>query len=246
MNVPVLKVECQDCPIRHSAVCAGVNPTELEVLQDLKSYRTYPAGASLAMAGEKLDHLSSLVSGCATMSRGFEDGRRQTVGLLLPSDFIGRPGRANSAYDIIAISDVTLCRFERKRFEQLLRETPNIATRLLAMTLDELEAARDLAVTLGRRTAREKVASFLVSLARRQTSALKTDTPRSPLTLSLPLTRLAMADHLGLTIETVSRQLTQLRKDGLIALIDTRDIAIPDFESLMLEAGEDDDGGPLD
>lgn len=246
MNVALAKTECSDCPIRHSAVCAAVDPAELEILQDLKSYRTYPAGASLAMAGENLNHLSSLVSGCATMSRGFEDGRRQTVGLLLPSDFIGRPGRMKSAYDIVAISEVTLCRFERKRFEKLLIETPNIATRLLAMTLDELEAARDLAVTLGRRTAREKVASFLASLARRQASVLKSDAPRSPFTLKLPLTRLAMADHLGLTIETVSRQLTQLRKDGIIAPIDNREIAIPDFDSLLLEAGEDDDGGPLD
>ncbi|WP_146588335.1 transcriptional regulator FnrL [Puniceibacterium confluentis] len=240
MNMARLKDSCKACPIRHSAVCAECDTDELAILEQVKSYRTYAPGESLASAGEKLDHLSSLVTGCATMSRTLEDGRRQAVGLLLPADFIGRPGRAISLYDIEAVSEVTLCRFERVQFERLVRETPHIAARLLTMTLDELDAAREMAVTLGRRTAREKIASFLVSMARRQTAVTKRAVPVSPVLLHLPLSRQAIADHLGLTIETVSRQLTQLRKSGLISVIDSRDITIPDFESLQLEAGDDD------
>ncbi|MGY9045751.1 hypothetical protein P775_04420 [Puniceibacterium antarcticum] len=231
---------CQNCPIRHSAVCADCEPHELAILEQLKSYRTYAPGATIASAGESLAHLSSLVSGCATMSRTLEDGRRQAVGLLLPADFIGRPGRATSLFDIEAVSEVTLCRFERMQFERMVRDTPHIATRLLSMTLDELDVAREMAVTLGRMTAREKIASFLVSLARRQATVTRHSGPKSPVALHLPLSRQAIADHLGLTIETVSRQLTQLRKAGLIALTDSRDISIPDFERLQVEAGEDD------
>jgi CRP/FNR family transcriptional regulator len=240
MNFPLIHVECQACPIRHSAVCAGADLAELAVLQHVKSYRTYAPGAPLALAGDRLDHLSSLVSGCASASHGFEDGRRQTVGLLFPSDFIGRPGRATAAYDIIAVTEVTLCRFERKGFEALLHESPGLSARLLEMTLDELEAAHELAVTLGRRTAREKVASFLVSLGRRQRTVRKVDVPQSPLVIALPLTRADIADHLGLTIETVSRQLTRLRKDGLISLVGTRDIGVADFGRLAAAAGIDD------
>ncbi len=122
---------------------------------------------------------------------------------------------------------------------------PHIATRLLTMSLDELDAARDWAVVLGRMTAREKLAAFLVSLARRQAQGMGGRVSGGGVTLNLPLTREELADHLGLTIETTSRQMTALRKDGLIELRQTREILIPDFEALSAEAGEDGDGGPI-
>ncbi|WP_102109491.1 transcriptional regulator FnrL [Oceaniglobus roseus] len=241
MNLPLIPADCRACPIRHSAVCASADGASLAILQQVKSYRSYPAGTYLARAGEPLEHLSSLVAGCATISKGFEDGRRQTVGLLLPSDFIGRPGRTRATFDIVALSEVTLCRFERKRFEQLLADTPSLTSRLLEMTLDELEAAQDLAVTLGRGTARERVASFLASLARRQRAQTKSAPLSGAVEVQLPLTRAEIADHLGLTIETVSRQMTGLRKEGIIALENNRTIAIPDFSRLLEAAGADPD-----
>lgn len=234
-------VACGNCPIRHNAVCADCDADELALLESTKSYKTLPAGSSLAAAGETLRHFSSIVSGCATMSRTLEDGRRQTVGLLLPSDFIGRPGRSTSPFDVEALTEVTLCRFERLAFERLVRDTPRIATRLLTMTLDELDAARDWAVLLGRMTAREKVSAFFISLARRQPGTA--DDRDGCVSLHLPLSREAMADYLGLTIETTSRQITALRKDGLIQVTGKRDIRIPDFEALAMEAGDDGDGG---
>ncbi len=235
-------VSCSECPIRHSAVCAECDPDELARLSAIKSYRSFPAGTMLAEAGERLTHFSSILSGCASMSRTLEDGRRQNVGLLLPSDYLGRPGRAESAFDVEAVSDVTVCRFERAAFEALLRDTPHVASRLLTMTLDELDAARDWAVVLGRMTAREKVAAFLVSLVRRQGGVAR---PGRGSLLHLPLSREAIADHLGLTIETTSRQITALRKDGLIELLSNREIRIADFGALAMEAGDDGDGGPI-
>ncbi|WP_116086284.1 transcriptional regulator FnrL [Tropicimonas sp. IMCC34011] len=234
---------CDDCPIRHNAVCAECDAAELAMLERSKSYMTIPAGATIASAGEPLTHLSSIITGCATMSRTLEDGRRQTVGLLLPSNFIGRPGRECSIYDVEAASEVTLCRFERRTFERMVQDTPHIAARLLMMTLDELDVAREWAVVLGRMTAREKVAAFFVSLARRQAQTDGGRQPARTTMLSLPLSREAIADHLGLTIETTSRQITALRKAGLIETPSLRAIRIPDFEKLALEAGEDDDGG---
>lgn len=236
---------CIDCPIRARAVCATCDTDELQRLERTKSYRSFAAGEMLARAGERLPHFSSLVSGCASMSRTLEDGRRQLLGVLLPSDFIGRPGRDVAAYDVEALSDVMLCRFERRAFEDMVSDTPHLATRLLTMTLDELDAARDWAVVLGRLTAREKVAAFLVSLARRLSGTRGTVAARGGVTLHLPLSREAMADHLGLTIETTSRQITALRKDGLIEVPSIRAIRILDFAALALEAGDDCDGAPL-
>lgn len=234
---------CSACPIRHRAVCAECGTDDLAVLEKAKSYRTFQPGERLASEGEPLTHFSSLVSGAATISKSFEDGRRQTVGLLLASDFIGRPGRATSAFDVEALSEVTVCRFERRTFERLIRDTPAIATRMLAMTLDELDAARDLAVILGRMTAREKLAAFLVSLARRLAQLEGGEGPDRRVVLDLPLSREQIADHLGLTIETTSRQFTALRKEGLVELSRARGVVIPNFHLLELEAGFDDDGG---
>ena len=236
---------CTACPIRHRAVCAECGPEDLAILERSKVYKTFQPGDTIAAEGEPLSHFSSLVSGAATMSRSFEDGRRQTVGLLLASDFIGRPGRATSAYDVEALSEVTLCRFERRTFESLVRATPAIATRMLEMTLDELDAARDLAVILGRMTAREKLAAFLVSLARRLSLVEGGAESNRRVALTLPMSREQLADHLGLTIETTSRQFTALKKEGLIEVPNARGVVIPDLRLLELESGADDDGGPI-
>lgn len=125
-----------------------------------------------------------------------------------------------------------------------MNKTPHIAQRLLEMTLDELDAAREWMLVLGRKTAREKIASLLSIIARRDVS-LHMGTAGGPLVFDLPLTREAMADYLGLTLETVSRQISALRKDGVIVLEGKRHVTVPDFDRLMEEAGDDGDGGML-
>lgn len=235
---------CSNCPIRHRAVCSKCEASELLVLENMKSYKTYAAGEQILWTGDPMHFVASVVSGVASLSQTMEDGRRQMVGLLLPADFVGRPGRSRSNFDITAATEVTLCRFERKPFEKLLETTPSIGSRLLEMTLDELDAAREWMLLLGRKTAREKIASLLAILAQRE--AVLMDARMGPLTIELQITREAMADYLGLTIETVSRQMTALRKDGVIEMEGKRHVTIPDLPRLLDEAGDDSDGGVLD
>lgn len=236
--------DCGECPIRHRAVCARCEADELEQLDQIKYYRNFEAGQTVTWAGDKMDFVGSVVSGIATLTQTMEDGRTQMVGLLLPSDFVGRPGRANAAYDVVATTDLVMCCFRKSPFEKLMSETPHIAQRLLEMTLDELDAAREWMLVLGRKTAREKIASLLSIIARRDAS-LKLTKPTGPMVFDLPLTREAMADYLGLTLETVSRQVSALKKDGVIALEGKRRVTIPDFNRLLDEAGDDSDGGML-
>ena len=236
--------DCSSCPIRHRAVCARCDEDELAELNRIKFYKSYSAGQTSAMRGDALDVVASVVAGTATLERAIEDGRTQMVGLLLPSDFIGRPGRGTLQYDVTAVSDVTLCCFQRKPFEALLIEIPHIQERLLEMALDELDAARDWMLLLGRKTAREKIASLLMLIAKRTMNPdgkVLGDTSR----IELPISRETMANFLGLTIETVSRQITGLRKDGVIELDGNRTERIPDLEALLMETGDDSDGGPL-
>ena len=187
--------------------------------------------------GDRMEFVASIVSGTATMEHLTEDGRRQTVGLLLPSDFIGRPGRENAVYDVTAVTEVTLCCFRRKQFEEIVRNTPHVAQRMLEMALDELDAARDWMFLLGRKTAREKIASFLM-LIQRRTVAPGTVPTGLGQTIELPLTRDAMSDYLGLSLETVSRQFSKLKNEGLIRLDGKRKVFIPDVHALRAEAGD--------
>ncbi|MCF6234430.1 MAG: Crp/Fnr family transcriptional regulator [Rhodobacteraceae bacterium] len=244
MTIPSVSIDCGDCPIRHRAVCSGCEVDELVELDKIKYYRRFEAGQTIVWSGDQMEFVGSVVTGIATLTQTMEDGRTQMVGLLLPSDFVGRPGRDGAAYDVVAVSDVVMCCFRKRPFEKLMAETPHIAHRLLEMTLDELDAAREWMVVLGRKTAREKIASLLTILARRDAS-LTPDGLVRPLEFRLPLTREAMADYLGLTLETVSRQISALRKDGVIVLQGKRHVSVPDIGRLMEEAGDDSDGGFL-
>lgn len=234
-----LKIDCSCCPIRHRAVCAKCDEDELDQLSQIKSYRSCQAGQVIALRGENLDMVASIVSGTAMLSRSISDGRTQMIGLLLPSDFIGRPGRSEAPYDVTAITDVTLCCFRRSAFEKLMQDMPHVQERLLEMSLDELDAARDWMLLLGRKTARERIASLLTLILRR--SNLPEDYDLQNIRLELPITREAIANYLGLTIETVSRQLTGLRKDGLISLDGTRGVIVRDFQALQGETGDEPD-----
>ncbi|MGB3315951.1 MAG: Crp/Fnr family transcriptional regulator [Albidovulum sp.] len=234
--------QCGDCPIRHRAVCARCETDELASLDAIKYYRSFEAGQTLIWSGDRMDFVASVVTGVATLSQVMEDGRTQTVGLLFPSDFVGRPGRDAAPYNVVAETDLLMCCFRKKPFEQLMARTPHIAQRLLEMTLDELDVAREWMLLLGRKTAREKIASLIAIVARRD-AALHMKSAQGKMVVDLPLTREAMADYLGLTLETVSRQISALKRDSLIQLEGKRHVTIPDYDRLLEEAGDDSDGG---
>ncbi|SFR32277.1 CRP/FNR family transcriptional regulator, anaerobic regulatory protein [Yoonia tamlensis] len=235
LSVPSIK-SCDDCPIRYNAVCSKCEPDEMKDLEAIKYYRSFAAGQPIFFAGDPLEFVGSIVSGVSSLTRTMPDGRVQMVGLLLPGDFMGRPNRETIECDVVAETDVMLCCFRRRPFERLINDTPHVGQRLLEMTLDELDAAREWMLVLGRKTAREKIASLLYMIATRMAKLSKNTGAAT--TFTLPITRETMANYLGLTIETVSRQMSALKRDGLIAFSDRRDIAVPDVESLKAETGE--------
>lgn len=210
---------------------------ELQALDAFKSYRTYAPGEEIMGAGELWDYVGSIVKGVVKVCYTLPDGRRQMVGLLFPSDFIGRaPGGATKC-DAIAAVETTLCRFRRGPFDRLMRETPNLEQRMLEMTLDELDAAREQMLLLGRKTAKERVASFLLTLFQRYRQVGRSNGEGA--TTSIPLSRDDMAAYLGLTIETVSRRMTELKKAGVIELLDARTVRVADLSALRDMAADD-------
>lgn len=236
LNEPLMR--CATCPIRNRAVCSYSNASELALLDQIKFYRDFEPGTEIVGEGEPMKAVGSIVSGVAALHKTLEDGRRQMVGLLFPSDFIGRPMREFAPHEAVAVSPVRMCMFHRSEFEKMLSQNVHLERRLLEMTLDELDAARDWMVLLGRKTARERVASFIAILARRS-AALKNVPLANGLVVDLPLSREAIADYLGLTIETVSRQFTIMRKNGIFDLLDRRTVEVTDIDTLLDLAGEE-------
>jgi CRP/FNR family transcriptional regulator len=227
---------CADCPIRHRAVCARCDADEFARLERIKSYRAYPAGTAIALAGDPLPMVANVISGCASLTGRMADGRAQMVGLLLPGDMLGSPGRPEAAFDVTAEEDLVLCCFRRAEFEHLLDQSATVSHRLYEIAVDELQAAREWMVVLARKSSREKVASFLLMLLHRA----RPDPIALPIHLELPLRRGAMADYVGTSVETVSRQLSALRSDGIIEVDGLRGVTILDLHGLMEAAAEED------
>ncbi len=227
---------CSRCGIRDRAICGAMCMDELVALSRISHTRKFDAGSTILVAEEPATLFANVVSGVVKLNQVSADGRQQIVGLLFPSDFLGRAFVRSNPHFAQAATDVVACVYPYNSFEKLLRNHPALEHRLFERTLNDLDAAREWMFLLGRKTAREKVASLLHLIASRyvapdsgcQAHPAKTNHAR----FTLPLSRSDIADFLGLTIETVSRQLTHLKNDGVIHLLSTHDILIPDLRRL--------------
>ena len=212
---------CTHCELGELAFCSGLSPEHIRRLVSILGQSQFDAHTTLFREGDPALHLYSISQGAVKLYKLLSDGRRQITAFLFPGDFFGLSIDGGYAYTAEAMIPVNLCRFPRRKLEILFDEVPKLEKRLLGATTHELAAAHEQMLLLGRKTAREKVATFLTMLLRRLTRNGETST-----LLFLPMSRSDIADYLGLTIETVSRVLTTFKKEGLIALPDASHVAI--------------------
>lgn len=234
---------CEACLARHKGLCGALDVQQLQRLSAAARKRHVEPGMELLAEQEPASTFANILSGVVKLTKMLPDGRRQIVGLQFAPDFLGRPFAPDSAVGAQAVTVVELCTFPRSVIEQMITESPDLDRKLLAQALAELDEARDLILALGRKTAQEKLASFLLLLASHVHGAKNCmGSPphgaHQPMTLDLPLTRGEIADFLGLTIETVSRQLTKLKGLGIIALVGTRRLVIHDVDRLAELTGD--------
>ncbi len=227
--------QCSACLIRNRAICADLDASELDALNKIGHQQQIERGRSLMWEGEDAHLVANVIDGVMKLTSSLEDGREQIVGLVYPSDFIGRPYGTTSAQTVTAITDTKLCVFPRSAFDDFAKSHPRLEHKLLDKTLSELDRARQWMLLLGRKSASEKIASFLLEMSERLAEKGCTDIPARS-SFELPFGRQQVADILGLTIETVSRQFTRLKKQGLIDLPDRRTVVILDREALAVEA----------
>lgn len=231
-GIPVL---CLACEARHKGICGALEPQELVQLAKTTSKRKVSPGTQLIADAGPVKQYANILSGVVKLSKTLADGRQQIVGLQFAPDFLGRPFERESRLRADAATSVSLCSFPRSALERAINGSPGLERRLLNQTLKQLDDARDWMLTLGRKTAGEKVASFLLLIARNIDPYA--DQHRTAASFDLPLTRGDIADFLGLTLETVSRQLTKLRTEGIIQMEAARHVTIPDLGRLVVRAG---------
>lgn len=183
-------------------------------LADISQQVRFDAKTTVFAEGAPADAVWNLDSGSVLLSKLLRDGRRQVIGIAVSGDFLGRPMQATNGFTATTLTPVVLRRFDRLRFTDLLNRTPDLMRQVFETFSQELAFAQDHMLLLGRRSAEEKVAAFLLHLRDRRA-------PQQGLTsrIDLPMTRQDIGDYLGLTLETVSRTITKLAHRKMIAVI---------------------------
>ena len=212
---------CGQCDARSQSVCNAIPEPDLRRLAEAMTTGTAAPGASFITEGEPASAFFNITGGSAKLYKLMPDGRRQITGFVGVGHFLGLAVSDTYAFGAEAIEPVRYCRFSRQRLRTLLDDFPAMEKRLLQVASNELVAAQEQMLLLGRKTARERIASFLLAQSR---MGIICQVPRPR--FALPMTRGDIADYVGLTIETVSRTLTKLRSDGLVDIPNTTDIVI--------------------
>lgn len=226
---------CESCAVRNRAICSALDSGEIAALSAIGRRRTLAAGESLIWEGEDATLVANVIEGVLKLSTTMEDGREQIVGVAYPADFIGRPFGGTAGHSVTALTDARVCLFPRTDFDGFAREHPQLEHKLLRQTLAELDRTRNWMVLLGRKSADERLATFLLDMSARLSAGCEASGPLDE--FELPFSRGQVADILGLTIETVSRQFTRLKREGVIDLPSRRAVRILDRAALEFQAG---------
>lgn len=205
---------CAECSIRRLSVCAALDRAELRELAHLGRHIRFGAGETVFAQEEMTTSFYNLLEGVMRLYKLLPDGRRQIIGFALPGDFLGLAASSRHNFSADAIGPVALCQFSRTAFSRFSEDKPDLLRRINEQAVRELSQAQDHIVLLGRRSAEEKVATFLLGWRERMA-----DVSGSSQTVPLPMSRQDIADYLGLTIETVSRTFTRFERDGVINII---------------------------
>lgn len=229
---------CDTCLVRNRAICSALDSTEIEALNAIGRRRTLQPGDPLIWEGEDSLLVANVIQGMLKLTNCTEDGREQIVGVVYPSDFIGRPFSGTSNHSVTALTDAEVCLFARADFDRIAGGNQALEHKLLKRTLDELDRSRKWMLLLARKSAEEKIATFLLDMSERLVDP-GCEAPDGELLdeFELPFSRQQIGDILGITIETASRQMTRLKRESIIDLPTRRTVRICDRAALEAMAG---------
>ena len=218
---------CASCEVRYRAVCGVLGCKDLERFKNLGRTVTLGPGQALFHEGDPASRVFTLTRGTLKLYKLLPDGRRHVTDFVYPGDFLGISPRHEHAFSAEAVERAQLCWFPRNRFDDFVETHLPMERSLYRAAANELSAAQNQMLLLGRKTARERVATFLLSVDERTA-------PRGARSsvIRLPMSRSDIADYLGLTKETVSRVISAFKSSRLIRLRATDEIELLDEKQL--------------
>jgi CRP-like cAMP-binding protein len=234
---------CKDCPLRPLPLFMAHSDDELALVQSLKKReQQLEAGATLIHEGQVDAPLFTLLSGWAFRFKTLSDGRRQILNFLLAGDFIGVQQKMGdgAAHGVVTLTDAVFCVFQRDALWAMHREQPTMGFNVTWLTAHEESVVDETLLSVGRRSAEERIATLLVLLFKRA-AALQTD--KGVGGVPFPLTQQHVADALGLSLVHTNKTLRKLERRGLHALADGR-LHLRDVKALVRLADVYGDGRP--
>lgn len=220
-HAPDRPVACELCEVRERSICADLGPREFAHVEKTMARRHIAKNKSIMAEGEPNDALYVVVQGSFRLSKVLEDGRRQVTGFMFKGDFAGVRATPASAYTAEALEDSTVCIFPHRYLDEIAIDSPGVKDRLIARGQTEYHKAQDHIVLLGKKTAEERVISFIDMIGR----TIGVDDGEQRL-VPLPMPRQDIADYLGLRLETLSRTLAALKEDGRLVDLSRHSVTI--------------------
>lgn len=205
---------CSACAVRSLSICGALDHADLVEFERIARQVHLAPNEALFTAGQLASSVHNMTAGVARLYKLLPDGRRQVIGFALPGDFLGTMPSDRYGFSADAIDTVSACRFPADAFAHFIEQRPHFLLRINQFAAHELMLAQEQMLLLGRRTAEEKVAAFLVGW--RERLAHIGDERQ---TIALPMSRQDIADYLGLTIETVSRTLTRFEREKMLVIV---------------------------
>jgi len=222
-----MHIPCHSCPARNSPLCSVFTDTEIEDLFFLAHIRRIEAGEYLLHEEDPVRQVYNISSGALALERLASDGAKQIMAFCYAGDFIGISSGRSYSVSARALKPLTACQWQEADLQSLYKTYPKLETRVHEITARVVEAIMDQLFVLGRKKATEKIAWFLLFIETRQANVDGLSE-----SFNMPMTRVDIADYLGLTVETVSRAFTQLKTKGLIDITDKWTITIKDRVAL--------------
>jgi CRP/FNR family transcriptional regulator len=224
-----IKVSCGSCSLAQLCLPHGMNAKELDELDKIVvRHQPYQPGEHLFRAGDSSRSMYALRSGALKSYCTTEDGEEQVIGFTLPGELLGLDGMENGCYasNALVLETSSICELPFNRIEELCQTLPGLHRQMMRVVGKEITSDQRMLLLLGKRSAEERLATFLLSLSKRYKSRGLSATE-----FNLPMSRQDIGNYLGLAIETVSRLFAQFQNAGLLR-VNRRQVVLTDLEKL--------------
>ena len=221
------KNRCFECQIRSYSFCRGLKDEQLKEFSEISTNKKFKNKVNIFLQQDEAKKFYNITEGNVKIYQLMDDGRIQIIGFLYPGDFFGSFKKGKYNYCAEAIGDVHVCVFEQNKLNNHIEKNVSLVKELLNQTSHELTLVQDRISVLGKFDATERLSKFIVNISEQRKKIGWQNNP-----ISLPMTRQDIADYLGLTIETVSREISKLKTSNIIKIISPKQIFINDFEKL--------------